>query len=69
MYAACHSTRTSPSADWRPRRPIAHARPIELAGVRELRVARPDTDLRVHVEGAPGSRAPAGATCPTARCF
>ncbi|MGH3022838.1 MAG: aminopeptidase [Gaiellaceae bacterium] len=51
VFAACHVHEERPEAHWRSVRNALEARAVELAGVRELRVVGPDTDLRVGVGG------------------
>ena len=47
FHAACHTDADAPEEYWRSVAGALHSRADELAGVRELRILGPDTDLRV----------------------
>ncbi len=47
FHAACHTDEDAPEEYWRSVAGALHSRADELAGVRELRILGPDTDLRV----------------------
>ena len=51
VFGACHTDADAPEEYWRAFASALEARADELAGVRELRIVGPDTDLRVAVEG------------------
>lgn len=51
FFGACHTDAEAPEEYWRSIAGALHARADELAGVRELRILGPDTDLRLGVEG------------------
>jgi aminopeptidase len=51
FFAACHADHDDPAAHWRSTAAALRARAEELAGLRELRIVGPDTDLRVGVGG------------------
>jgi aminopeptidase len=53
VYGACHVDGDDAVAHWMAVSAELSARARELNGVRELRIAGPDTDLRVVVEGRP----------------
>jgi aminopeptidase len=54
VYGACHvDDDDDPIAHWRAVSAELTARAREMAGVRELRIVGPDTDLRLSVEGRP----------------
>jgi aminopeptidase len=51
VFAACHVDRENPAGHWREVSGSLEARAASLGSVRELRIAGPDTDLRIGVAG------------------